>query len=191
MQTTEKQPRSIKFNVAPLLGLLVISALSLSVRAADQPKPGPEHKKMEVFVGEWTYAGSGESSPFGPAGPFKGKDTSRMVLGGFFLESRGEDTGDSGYVWQGVALRGYDPVKKTYFLHGFENDGIANSSSTTLSGNTWTSIGSRTDTKGKVYKTRSVETFSSDGRSFTFIAEYSQDDGNTWLPMWKGTMKRV
>jgi len=114
-----------------------------------------------------------------------------MVLGGFFLESRGEDTGASGYVWQGIALRSYDPVKKTYFLHGFENDGIANYSSITSSGNTWTGIGSRTDTKGKIYKTRSVETFSSDGRSYTFSAEYSPDDGNTWLLLWKGTMKRV
>jgi len=180
-----------KFSVAALLGIVAVCLLAFQAQAADQPKPGPEHKKMEVLVGQWSYEGSAESSPFGPAGKFKGKETDRMVLGGFFLETRGEDKNDTSYIWQGVSLMGYDPVTKTYFSHGFENDGTANSSSSTVSGNTWTSIGSRTDTKGKAYKTRNVNTFSSDGRTSTFVAEYSPDDGTSWLPMWKGTMKRV
>ena len=82
-------------------------------------------------------------------------------------------------------------MTKTYFSRGFENDGTATYSSTIINGNTWTNTGTRTDSKGKAYKTRSVATYSSDGQSQTFVTEYSADDGNTWLPLWKGTMKRV
>jgi len=114
-----------------------------------------------------------------------------MILGGFFLEGQEEDKGDSGMVYQGMYVVGYDPVKKTYFGHGFENDGNATSSSSTVSGNIWTDHGTRKDSAGKVYKTKSVETYSSDGNTSTFEAEYSPDDGKSWLPLWKGSMKKV
>jgi hypothetical protein len=191
MHSSGNEDRFIKSNVAALLGVVVLSAFALSVRAAEQPKPGPEHKKMEVAVGEWTYEGSAEPSPFGPAERYKGKETARMILGGFFLETRDEDKSESGYIFQGVYLQGYDPVTKTYVSHGSENDGTVNSGSTTISGNTWTSTGTRADSKGKVYKTKSITTFSSDGQTITSAVEYSADDGKTWLPLWNTSSKRV
>lgn len=191
MHTTGRPGHFSRINFAARLGLLALLALAPFARAQEQPKPGPEHRKMEVAVGDWTYEGSGGASPFAPAGSFKGRTTARMVLGGFFLESRSEDTGDTGYVFQGVSLRGFNPVTKTYFEHGFENDGRATTASITVNGGTWTSTGVRTDSQGKTYKTRGVDTYSADGRTGTFAVEYSADDGKTWLPLWKGTMKRV
>ncbi len=181
------------FRLLPLLllGLLTWSAPTPRVQAQEQPKPGPEHRKMEMYVGKWTYQGSGDATPFGPAGKFKGKATNRLVLGGFFLESRDEDTGDSGYIFQSIGFRGYDPVNRTYFGIGFENDGRETSATATLNGNTWTSVGVRKDAKGISYKTRNVETYLPDGKTSTWVAEYSSDDGKTWLPLWKGTSKRV
>ena len=191
MHTQQTVGRFIKAKLATLLGLLVLVTLLPQAWAQEQPKPGPEHKKLEVSVGDWTYEGSGEASPFGPAGKFKGKMNCRMVLGGFFLESRGEDTGDTGYVFQSINLKGYDPVKKVYVEYGFENDGRATTHNSTVSGTTWTGSGIRTDANGKVYKTRGVDTYSADGQTSTFAVEYSADDGKTWLPLWKGTMKKV
>ncbi len=201
MQTPAKQSCTTNRNAAALFGLLVLAALALPLRAAEQPKPGPEHKKMEVSVGQWAYEGSAQASPFGPASKFKGKETARMVLGGyfletedlgeFFLETQADDTSGSGYPFQGIYLQGYDSLTKSYFRRGFENDGTANSSSTTVSGNTWTSTSSRTDSKGKAHKTRTVVTYSSDGRTSSFVAEYLADDGNTGLPNFKVNMKRV
>jgi len=69
--------------------------------------------------------------------------------------------------------------------------GPATSNTSTVSGTTWTATGVRTDAKGKVYKTRGVDTYSADGQTSTFAVEYSADDGKTWLPLWKGTMKKV
>lgn len=191
MTTSQNMNRTLRAHVALLLGLISLATLGFSVAAQEQPKPGPEHRKLEVAVGEWTYGGLGEASPFGPAGKFKGKSINRMVLGGFFLESRGEDTGDSGYFFQSISLRGFDPVKQVYVDYGFENDGRMTSGTSSVSGTTWTSLGIRTDAKGKVYKTRSVDAYAADGRSNTFVTEYSADDGKTWLLLWKGTMKKV
>lgn len=191
MQTPEARTLNFRAFLATVIVLCALPLLTVPMRAADQPKPGPEHKKMEIAVGQWSYEGVAPASPFGPAGKFKGRETDRMVLGGFFLESRGQDTNDTGYVWQGVSLQGYDPATKTYVSHGFENDGTTNVNSTAIDGNTWTSTGTRTDSKGTVYKTRTKVTYATDGRSSTFAAEYSADDGKTWLPMWSGTSKRV
>ena len=107
-----------------------------------------------------------------------------MVLGGFFLEGRDEDKADDGYVFQGVGWTGYDPAKKSYFTYTFENDGKANVGSLTVSGNIWTSYSTRSDSKGKVYKTRNVQTFAADGKSWTSLTEYSSDNGKTWKTAW-------
>lgn len=176
---------------AALLTAAVACAAALPLQAAEQPAPGPEHKKLAIWVGEWTYEGTSAASPFGAADSFKGKATARMVLGGFFLETWESDLAKSGYMYEGITLRGYDPVAKVYLAHGFENDGTANTRTSVLKGNTWTSTGTRKDSQGKVYQTRGVETFAADGKSFTFVVEYSPDDGKTWLPLWKGTMKKV
>ncbi|MCL5745808.1 MAG: DUF1579 domain-containing protein [Acidobacteria bacterium] len=190
MNIAQKSVRFLKFKVVGVLGL-ALAAFQLSARAADQPKPGPEQKKLEMFVGSWTYEGAAEATPFWPAGKYRGKMTARMVLRGFFLESRAEDKGETGYIYQNVVLRGYDAVTKTYSTRGFENDGSGFSESMTLNGTTWTSTGTKTDNKGKVYRTRNVTTFSPDGRSFTEEGEYSADEGKTWLSSYKDTVKKV
>ena len=191
MLNTETHKHRIIFNLAVLLGLLMLSLGTLQALAQDQTKPGPELKKFEAQVGEWSYEGTGYTNPFGPAGKFKGKTTSRMVLGGFFLETRWNDKNETGYVSQGVVLQGYDPVTKEYFSHVFDNEGSARVSSLTIEGNTWTGLGRQTDKNGKVYKTRDLITLSADGRTFTEIAEYSTDDGKTWAVMFKITGKLV
>jgi hypothetical protein len=191
MHTTENQCRSSKCNTAAFVGLLVLTVFALQARAAEQPKPGPEHKKMEAWVGQWTIEGTAEPSPFGPAGKFKGKQTTRMVLGGFFCEMREEGKDATGSSFQYVALHGYDAVSKTYVDYGFGNDGTVTTGSTTVSGNTWTQTSAPKDSKGTTYKARWVGTISSDGRAGTFSEEYSADDGKTWLPLSKGTLKRA
>jgi len=191
MNTTGHQTHSLKSTILALSCLLASCVGSLCAQTPEQPKPGPEHKKLEVSVGEWGYEGEAKDSPFGPAGKFRGKTTSRMVLNGFFRESRWEDKGDTGYIAQGIVLRGYDPVTKTYVDYGFENDGSVTPGSTTVSGNTWTGTGTRTDSKGKNYKMKSVMTFSSDGKTWTEKSEYSADNGQTWMTFYELTGKKV
>lgn len=172
--------------------LVLLSLLWVSARAqTPEPKPGPEHKKMEMLAGTWSYQGSVQSSPFWPTGNYKGKLVSRIVLGGFFLESKWEDKNDSGDLYLAAEMLEYDPSTKTYVGHVFENDGRSGHHTTTVTGNTWTTSSTRTDSKGTVYKTRSVWTYSPDGKSLSGLGEYSADDGKTWIPMWTETQKRT
>ena len=43
------------------------------------PTPGPEHKKLEIWVGDWTYEIVAQASPLGPASTFTGKNTARPI----------------------------------------------------------------------------------------------------------------
>jgi hypothetical protein len=162
------------------------------LNAADQPKPGPEHKKLEIWVGEWTYEGTGEATPFNPtAAKFRGKISSRMVLDGFFVMGQAEDIGDDGYIFRNIWIMGYDPEKKAYLGRTFENNGTFTSDTFEVIGNTWKATGTRTTPEGEVYKTRMVQTISADGKSHTELSEYSADEGKTWKTAYRATMTRV
>jgi hypothetical protein len=192
MQTNGKQGGFVKTCAFALLGLMIVSAPLAQLNAADQPKPGPEHKKLEVWVGEWTYEGSGQATPFLPAsGDFRGILTGRMVLGGFFLELHARDISDDGYLYDQKILRTYDPLKKVYVDYVFMNDGTAEMNTVTVDGNTWTMNGTARDSEGKNYRTRAVEVVSQDGRTLTGTFQYSSDDGKTWVKAWTDTAKKV
>ncbi len=162
------------------------------VQAQERPKPGPEQRHLEVWVGEWRYEGVAKATPIAPAGKFAGKQSFRMILGGFFLESRWEDKGDTGVLSQGINIQWYDAASRAYLDSGFENDGsVSPASSTTVVGNVWTGSGIRTDTQGVRYQTKVVSSLATDGRTCATKAELSTDEGKTWVPWWELTMTRI
>lgn len=194
MKPTGKTTRSCKLSVITASLLLMALAGFVQAQVADRPKVGPEQKKLEVFVGDWTYAGSLSETPLGPAGKFAGKVAFRMILDGLFLESRAEDKGVYGgkeIVFKGITIQWYDSAKQNYQSHSYDNDAFVNTSVTTVSGNIWSGIGQQTDSKGKIYKTRHSSTVSADGHTIVEKAEISTDEGKTWMPLWEDTMKKV
>jgi len=56
----------IQTRLPAVFGIIALLALLSPALAADQPKPGPEHKKLEMRVGQWNYEGTSAASPFGP-----------------------------------------------------------------------------------------------------------------------------
>lgn len=194
MPSKPKVKRSRQLTVAFLTWLFLLSTGSLQAQRPLPPKPGPEHKKMEAWVGEWRYAGSTKETPAGPAGTFAGKQTCRMILNGFFLEYRWREKGQyegKEVLAQGVDIQGFDAATKNYFDQGFENDGTVNSGILNVHGNTWTGTATRTDTQGKLYRTKFVTNFSTDGKTCTTKSEISADDGKIWMPWWELTMQQV
>ncbi len=174
--------------VAPFL--LFLCALSVQAQVQDRPKAGPEQKKLEAFAGDWTYTGVLHDTPLGPGGKFSGKESSKLVLDGLFLQSTEEDKGTYGgkvVFYKSLGMRWYDATKKTYEYESFDNDGVISHSTATQSGEKWVALGSLTDSKGKTYQTRTTTTFSASGSVIQNVGEISEDGGKTWKPYWEST----
>src|SRR5438128_1656356 len=84
-------------------GLLRVAAATVvflqcfSGRAlGDAPQPAPEHKRLEILVGNWIYKGEFYQTPIGPKDTINGRATNRFVLNGFFVESKWKETGTQG-----------------------------------------------------------------------------------------------
>lgn len=159
--------------------------------AALPKSPGPEHKQLQVWVGDWAYEGESKESPFGPAGKMKGTESAKMILDGFFFEDRWDDQPLDGVAARGLTYLRYDPATKTYVDYSFANDGTFGSTTNTVNGNVWTGLGTQTDATGKVYKTRFLRILSADGKRGDLKAEYSADDGKSWMTWWEATNRKV
>jgi hypothetical protein len=164
------------------LALGLVCTLLMAGAQAQAPKPGPEQKRLDVFVGNWTFEGEAKPGPGGPGGKVTGTDRNQM-LGGFFMERRFEEKGPMGEL-RGVLILGYDPTKKTYIASGFDSAGGFSSGTIAVSGNTWTFSASGVS-GGKPMQTRCPLTFAAGNNSFTVTCEVSTD-GKNWTPSFEG-----
>src|SRR5438067_2986130 len=73
------------------------------------PKPGPEHKKLEYFVGKWTVESEIKANKYMPAGKGVSTETCTLGPGGFYAESLAE-----GQVPTRLAIIAYDSYAKAY-----------------------------------------------------------------------------
>ena len=69
---------SIRSSVAVIL-ICGLTALSLAQAPPAGPKPGPEHKRLEYFVGTWKVETEIKANEYVPAG--KGVTTATVTLG--------------------------------------------------------------------------------------------------------------
>jgi hypothetical protein len=162
---------------------LVVLFLSIAAQAqAPVPKPGPEHKKLEIWVGDWTYEGENKATPLGPAGKYSGKNSTKPILGSFFIEFRGEDKGPAGTL-QWVEIDGYDPLIKKYTWNNFSSDGGVQTVTYTIEGQTVSYSGTQI-LGGKQAKIRGTCVFTPDFVSNVDKREVSFD-GKTWMPLWE------
>src|SRR5690349_11084778 len=78
---------STRSSVAAIL-ICGFTSLLLAQAPPAPPKPGPEHKNLEYFVGNWTVESEIRANKFVPAGKTVGTDT--LGPGGFYVESLAE-----------------------------------------------------------------------------------------------------
>ncbi len=167
--------------------LHVVTSLAASFFAslmAQTPpsKPGPEHKKIEYYVGTWTVESNVKASPFGPAGTNTIKQTYELLPGGFFILSRWDGKTTMGPV-QGLAVLGYNSVMKAYTWNGFDNFGWHGTGKGTLQGAKW-SWTTESYVGDKVIKGRYTETETS-ATAYTFKFEMQGDNGS-WSTVEEG-----
>jgi hypothetical protein len=163
-----------------------------STLLAQAPVPGPEHKKLEVFVGEWNLDGESKAVPalgMNDSGKVAYHHVNLMANGGFFLETRRTGMGTRGPVSE-LFVYSYNAVSKTYRQDGYNDRGQVRSFTATVNGLVWSFVGTNTNLDGTVTKERYTLTYAPDLQSATVRSEHSKD-GVTWYERLTGTYTKV
>ena len=166
-------------------GMFLTAAVLLATAATAQmqpPKPGPELKKLDVFVGSWTLDGNMKPSTMGPGGAISENEKCEWMDGGFYLVCNSEYKSTIGN-GVGLAVMGYSPDDKAYTYREFNSFGEFEDSKGSVNGDTWTWIA---DEKmgGLTMKGRFTMKIISP-TSYTFMFEMSQD-GTKWSTVMDG-----
>lgn len=139
------------------------------------PKPGPEHKHLDVFIGKWINEGHTIASADAPSVKIVTSDVYEWAPGGFFVlhYAYGLVGNLSG---GGIEIIGFNAASQKYTSHFFDNQGNIAISELTVRDGVWTWIG---DWAGEGH--RATSEFSDDGKIQTCLHERSDDRVN-WLP---------
>jgi len=123
---------STRSSVAVIL-ICGFTSLLLAQAPPAPPTPGPEHKKLEYFLGKWTVEGEIKANEFVRAGKTVSTETATLGPGGFYLESRNEDPSGTR-----LAIIGYDSHANVYTSYYANSVGLVGTGTGTVNGNTWT-----------------------------------------------------
>ena len=84
---------------------------------AEAGKPGAEHKKLQPFVGRWTFTMKFWTDPSQPPAELKGTIERKWIMDGRFVQetARGE-CAKTGKAFEGMGLLGYDAGQKKFTL---------------------------------------------------------------------------
>jgi hypothetical protein len=165
--------------------MILAAALAMAATAVAQtgaPKPGPELKKLDVFVGAWALDGNIKPGMMGAGGTMTENQNCEWMEGGFFLVCHSDYKSSMGN-GLGLSVMGYSADDKAYTYREFNSFGEFDDSRGTLDGDTWTwtsdeKMGSTT-MKGRftMHMTSTA--------SYTFAFDMSQD-GAKWSTVMEG-----
>jgi hypothetical protein len=82
---------------------------------AEAGKSGPEHQKLQPFVGDWTFTMKVSTDPSQPPAELKGTIERKWIMDGRFVQEtvRGECC-KTGKTFEALGLLGYDRAQKKY-----------------------------------------------------------------------------
>jgi hypothetical protein len=160
--------------------IILFAWLALAASALAQmemPKPGPEHKKLDVLAGSWTIDGDVKPNPMGPGGKMTETEKCEWMEGGFFLVCRVDIKTATMGNGSGMSVLGYSTEDKAYTYREFNSWGEFDDSKGSVDGNTWTWT-SNEKMGGSTMKGRFVMKITSP-TSYNFSFEMSRD-GTKW-----------
>ena len=165
--------------------LAAIVLASLSAWAQMAPKPSPEVKKLDYFVGSWTTDATIAPGPWGNGGKFTATGTTEWMDGSFFVVTHSDfkmppELGGDG---KELSLMGYDTQQNTYVYEGFNSQGNHESSKGSVSGDTWTWTSEANYGGQDVKQKLTMKVLSPTSYSVKFEVS---TDGTTWLPFFEG-----
>ena len=115
------------------VAVILICGFTSLLLAQAPPKPGPEHKKLEYFLGKWIVEGEIKANEFVPAGKIVSTETNTLGPGGFYVESRAE-----GQLGTRFGFMAYDSHAKVYTSYYANSGGLVGAATGTVNGDTWT-----------------------------------------------------
>lgn len=165
--------------------IVALALFSFAAWAQNAPKPGPEVKKLDYFVGTWTTEGTVAPGPWGTGGKFTSIETGEWMEGNFFVVSHSDfkmppELGGDG---KETAIMGYDTQQNVYIYEGFNSQGQHESSKGTVSGDTWTWTSEANYDGQDVKQKMTMKVLSPSSYSMKF--EVSMD-GTTWSTFMEG-----
>src|SRR5271155_3975667 len=162
----------------------ILAVIVITVAAAQNPpvpKPSPELKRLEYWVGNWTTEFEFKTGS-GPAGKIIGKVHEEWLPGGYFVVSRAEWTGAMGSSTE-LSVMGYNADEKVYTNYDFNGAGIATHSQGPLNGDTWTLVGTSKMGDKKVTNRFTVKEVSPTLCTFKYEM---QPEGGDWVTVMEG-----
>jgi len=180
---SKEKKMSIRSSAAVILSC-GFTALSLAQAPPEPPKPGPEHKKLEYFVGTWKTEGEIKANEFVPAGKSVTTETYTLGPGGFSLEVDRPE----GQIPRTQGITAYDSHAKVYTTFYVNSAGLVGGGTGTVDGNTWTWM-LEDEWFGKAFKGRTTVTVKS-ASQFTSKYEYLDTNGS-YVTITEGTSTKV
>jgi hypothetical protein len=167
-------------------GIFLAAFLVATAAFAQQeaPKSGPEHKKLDIFVGSWSLEGDIKPSAMGPGGKVTQDQKCEWMEGNFFVVCRLDFKSPNMGSGSGLAIMGYSAEDKLYTYREFNSWGEADESKGTVDGDSWTWT-SNEKMGSTMVKTRFVIKMTSP-TAYTFTYETSPD-GIKWTTVVDGS----
>ncbi len=165
-------------------GMIFAAALVFAgaAMAQETAKPGPELKKLDVFVGTWTIDGNMKAMMGSPGGTMTENEKCEWMEGGFYLVCHSDYKSSMGN-GVGLSVMGYSADDKVYTYREFSSTGEFDDSKGTVDGDTWTWT---SDEKmgGMTMKGRFTIHMTSTS-AYTYAFDMSQD-GTKWSTVVEG-----
>jgi hypothetical protein len=164
-----------------LLSMLLVLIPTLAA-AQQTATPGPEHRRLEYFVGSWNYEIKGTDSGTGTW-------TVEKAAGGFFFRASETYRPNAGTSVDIGAVMGYDPVRKVYTWYRYWSNGYSDFARGWVSGDTLVFVLDEAKQEGKDAREQ-ITMILAGPTHFTFKWERSVD-GGPWTVTGEGTMTKV
>jgi hypothetical protein len=166
-----------------LIPFLILAAASAWAQMGAQP--GPELKKLDYFVGNWTTEGTVAQGPWGMGGKFSSTGGWEWMQGNFFMQGHADfqmppEVGGTG---KDVMFMGYDTDQNAYTHDSFNSMGRHQTSKGTLTGDTWTWTSSANYAGQDIQQRMTMKVLSP--TSYTVKFEISLD-GKNWMTFMDG-----
>jgi hypothetical protein len=181
-QTTKRNALTLITGAMAFGCFVLLQAQSHAEDSPQTPKPSPELKKQDFFVGTWRLEGMTKSSPFGSGGQkFASTEHLEWMPGGFFLLAHSY----SGGKLAEVTVIGYDSDQKIFTHTSFKSSGETELWRGTTEGDSW--VWTKEEKIGdKPFENRlAIKKKSSD--SYSFVVEMKPADGTSWSTVAEGT----